>query len=208
MTQALSSLIREHQVMSLLADALQGFADNLNQPGPKASNPNDLGSFARFFREFVDEIHHEKEEHILLPLLTRHGFCWEEGILAQLRQDHEQELSLIDILCHAAERYTVWSAEDRRSIAASARALAAFQREHLARENAQLFPEVMRRLPGDVLDRLQRQLARFDETPQRLELSADLVGVANRLVRRYASSVRRVRIHSVSNLAELSTGRA
>lgn len=191
MTHALHSLIREHQIISLLVDGLFGFADRLEDAAPPKSEPNDLDDFARFFREFADEIHHEKEENILLPLITRHGFCWEEGILADVRQDHEQERYLIDVLCQASERYGTWTDEDRRCIAATARALGHFQRAHLKRENDDLFPDVTRRLPACVLAQLEGELARFDQVPRHRALSSALVSLAERLARRYVRETRR-----------------
>jgi hemerythrin-like domain-containing protein len=189
MTHVLSSLIREHQTISLLVGGLAGFAERLEDSEPARTEQNDLDNFARFFREFADEIHHEKEESILLPLLTRHGFCWEGGILAEVRQDHEHERYLIDVLCQAGERDGAWSAEDRRSIAATARALVEFQRAHLTRENEGLFPEVTRRLPDAVLEELRGELARFDEVPRHRTRSAALGRVAERLARRYQAGV-------------------
>ena len=194
MTHALISLIREHQTITLLVEGLAGFAERLENTVPARTEQNDLDNFARFFREFADEIHHEKEENILLPMLTRHGFCWEEGILAEVRQDHEHERYLIDVLCQAGERDGAWSAEDRRSIAATARALVDFQRAHLARENEDLFPEVTRQLPAAVLAELRDGLARFDEVPRHRTLSLALSRVAERLARRYRADARKTGI--------------
>ncbi len=187
MNHPLSSLIREHQVISRLVEGLVGYAECLEQPGAAGADPSDLGCFARFFREFADELHHDKEENVLIPLLTRHGFTWEEGVLANVRRDHEHERYLIDVLCQASERHSAWNEEDRRSIAATATALANFQRGHLTLENEGLFPDVTRRLAGDALEQLHDELVKFDSLPRHRDARPELLGVAERLVQRYAT---------------------
>jgi hemerythrin-like domain-containing protein len=151
-----------------------------------SADPADLGRFARFFREFADQLHHEKEVSILLPTLTRHGFRWDEGVLADVRRDHDQERYLIDVLCQVSERHTTWTEEDRRSIAATALALSDIQHVHLTRENEQLFPEVTRRLSADVMKHLSDELARFDACAAHHALNLELVEIAMHLVTRYA----------------------
>jgi hemerythrin-like domain-containing protein len=187
--RALTSLIRDHQIIIRLVDGLSGYARYLEQ-GPMGHDsnptPEDLAGFARFFREFADEIHHEKEESILLPMLTRHGFSWNEGVLADVRRDHEQERYLIDVLCQASERCQDWNEEDRRSIAETALALAEFQRAHLTRENVELFAEVTRRLDGAALDILRDELERFDANPRHVTLRGELSDLARRLIEQYA----------------------
>jgi hemerythrin-like domain-containing protein len=186
MTHPLSSLIREHEVIARLLHALSGFATSLELAEGEHAGPRDLAAFARFFREFADEVHHDKEENVLIPILARHGFSWDDGVLAEVRLDHEQERYLIDVLCQASQRDSSWSHEERRTIAATLRELADFQRGHLARENYQLFPEVTRRLTGDVLDTLRIELARFDTHPRHRAVSVELMLLAEGLVLRYA----------------------
>jgi hemerythrin-like domain-containing protein len=187
MTHPLSSLIREHEAISRLIDALSGYAMHLERTEDgDGRGALDLAAFARVFREFADEVHHDKEENVLIPILARNGFAWEEGVLAEVRQEHEQERYLVDVLCQASERDSTWSLEERRTIAATARELAHFQRGHLTLENDELFPEVTRRLSGDVLEQLRAELTRFDSYPRHRALSVELLSIAEGLVRRYA----------------------
>jgi hemerythrin-like domain-containing protein len=186
MTHPLSSLIREHEAISRLIDALSGYATWLEHAEGDERGATDLAAFARFFREFADEVHHDKEENVLIPILARNGFHWEEGVLAEVRQEHEQERYLVDVLCQASERDSTWSLEERRAIAATVRELAHFQRGHLTLENSELFPEVTRRLSGDVLEQLRLELTRFDSYPRHQALSVELMTIAEGLVRRYA----------------------
>jgi hemerythrin-like domain-containing protein len=181
---ALASLIHEHRVISRLIQALEVYANCLRLDWQV--EPVDLVGFARAFREFADELHHEKEEGILLPILARNGLAWEDGVLPEVRRDHRHERYLIDVLCHAAARQGSWSNEDRRVISATALALVEFQREHLHMENTKLFPEVPKRLGPEVLEQLATALARFDADARRSARNEDLDQVIEQLILRYA----------------------
>jgi hemerythrin-like domain-containing protein len=183
----LESLITEHIVISRLVDALVGYARCLGEGDGSGAEPCDLHAFARFFREFADELHHEKEENVLMPALALEGFSWSDGVLADVRLDHQQERYLIDVLCQASERASEWNPEDRRRIASTAMALAEFQQSHLRRENEELFPEVARRLSCDASNQIHGELSRFDERPHHRARSSELVTLSERLVERYVS---------------------
>ena len=186
-TKALASLIREHQLVSRVVTALMVYAGRLRQADPVEAA--DLGRFAKVFREFADQIHHEKEESILLPLLFRHGLDWNAGVLPLVRLEHRQESSFIDVLCQAARRPTSWSQRERRQIAAAALALAEFQRKHHQMENAELFPVVGLQLSEHVLGQLQAALEAFDSDSRRQEERASLVALAHELIERYTPAV-------------------
>lgn len=182
--KALASLIGDHQIISRLVNALEVYAQRLKQELPV--DARDLAGFAKVFSELADDIHHEKEESILLPLLSRHGFDWSSGVLSLVREEHQQERYLIEVLCHAGQRPMSWNNEDRRHIVATVSALVEFQRNHHQRENTQLFPEVIARLSEAALAQLQAELERFDADPEVQVSRAALVDLAEQLSERYA----------------------
>lgn len=191
MDHPLASLIIEHQVTLKLVDGLVAYARQLENPDGAPIERADLALFARFFREFADEVHHEKEENVLMPLLSWHGFDWAEGTLADVRWEHEQERYFTNVLAQAGERDGEWTLEDRRSIAATALALADFQRRHIEKENNELFPEVTRRLGKEDLETLKYQLEHFDAVPRHRACAEELRALASRLIQRYAPRVAR-----------------
>ena len=67
--KAVESLIREHQLIARLADALETYARETTQGRPP--DAAHLALFARAFSDFAECIHHEKEEHILLDEFDR-----------------------------------------------------------------------------------------------------------------------------------------
>lgn len=157
--EPISSLIREHEVIASLAAALETYAHRLERE--EDVDPNDLARFVRVFEELGEYIHHEKEENILLPLLSRNGLDWERGVLDEVQSEHRQERYLMDVLFQASERAGHWDHEHRRHVAASAKALVEFQRHHHELENRRLFPEVAV-LDDSVQRELKSALESFD----------------------------------------------
>lgn len=182
---ALASLMREHQLLSTLTDSLACYARRLFETHEANRERADLAAFTQVFSGFADELHHEKEEEILEPILSRHGLSWHDGLLADVRMEHERERYLIEVLGQAAECELAWTTEDRRSVAATALALVTFQREHMDKENRELFPEVSRRLSDTALSELQSWLERFDRAPRHVAQGAELLRIADHLVSRY-----------------------
>jgi hemerythrin-like domain-containing protein len=186
----LASLIREHELIGSLAEALARFADRIeSEAQPLASEKTELEQFARVFKDFADSVHHEKEEVVLLPFLSRHGFDWTGGPLAEVRSEHRQERYLIDVLCQAAAREEAWNREERRRIVATASALAQFQRDHLLKENTLLYPAVIQRTAAHELALLQAELAAFDVRVARYMPHAELEDLARNLIEQYSRGV-------------------
>lgn len=183
---ALASLTREHQLLSTLSDSLACYARRLFEVQEASRERADLAAFTQVLRGFADEQHHEKEEEILQPILSRNGLHWQDGLLADMRMEHERERYLVEVLAQAAECELAWTTEDRRSVAATALALVTFQREHMDKENLELFPEVGRRLSDTALIELRSWLERFDRAPRHVAQGTELLRIADRLVSRYS----------------------
>jgi hemerythrin-like domain-containing protein len=183
--QALSSLIREHQFIARLVAALDSYTSRVEQG--LDVDPADLRSFIRALREYADETHREKEEHVLLPFLVRHGFDWDAPALARVCEEHSMERGLIAALDHAGARLERWTDEERRHVVALARSLCAFQQDHHRTENEGLFPEVCARLGDAALEQLMAELERFDRLPTHVERRNAATDLGNDLIARYAA---------------------
>src|SRR5690606_28871859 len=109
-------------------------------------------------REYVDEMHREKEEHVLLPFLVHHGFDWDAPPLSRVCAEHSLERDLIAARDHAGARIERWTDEERRHVAALARSLCGLQRQHHRTENEQLLPAVNARLDAAALRQLGGEL--------------------------------------------------
>jgi hemerythrin-like domain-containing protein len=188
---ALDSLIEEHRFIAHLINALESYAAQVEQG--LTADPADLRQFAEALTELGDNLHHEKEERVLLPFLARHGFDWNAPPLPQIRQEHRHELYLLGVLRQAGERLVEWSSEERRHVAGAAAALCEFQRRHHETENTQLFPDVSRRLSAEAALELRGELEQFDGTPAHRERRAAALAVASALVERYLQDQARLR---------------
>jgi hemerythrin-like domain-containing protein len=205
----LASLIREHGLIGPVAEALANFGSRMmsGEQGLDLERA-ELQQFARFFKDFADCVHHEKEEAVLLPFLSRHGYAWSQGPLAAVRSEHRQERYLIDVLCQAASCDDAWNPDARRRIMATAVALAEFQREHLLKENTLLFASIMQRASASDLEVLRAELAAFDVSVARYMPCCELEEIARGLIERYAPAPEKTTGHGRrhSGLARAQSG--
>lgn len=158
--KTLASLQEDHCLLQELTDALEAFAQVL--PRAREVPVADLQAFACAFREFADQLHYEKEEHVLMPFLARHGYDWNGELLARVREDHAQNRYLIDVLHQAAQRDEGFSRDDQRRLASTAWALASLQRKLLQLQDIELFPVVSSSVAKEALGELQARLSDFD----------------------------------------------
>jgi hemerythrin-like domain-containing protein len=182
--EALASLVREHQFITRLVTALESCAHRVG--GGAEVDPADVRGLARALRQYADELHREKEEHVLLPFLARHGFDWDAPLLVQVREEHSRERDLIAALEHAGAGLERWTGEERRHVAAIASSLCELQRRHHQAENAQLFPAIIERLDAQALHGLQGELDRFDQHPLHIARRAAASDLGDELIARYA----------------------
>ncbi len=177
-----ASLAEEHRLILDVVTALEAFVARVERD--EGFDKNDLEGFAQFFRDFADGIHHVKEEDVLLPAMTRHGFNWDGELLATIRHDHDQERYLVEVLNQTARQTEAWHAEDRRHVVSIGRSLAEFQRRHIADEAAGLYLAARSKLPGAVSERIDADLAAFQR-----RVAGEygrLTEVGRALARRYA----------------------
>jgi len=162
-------LFGEHPVIMGVVDALSKFVDDLETDG--GDNRCELGRLMTFFREYAELFHHEKEESILWPALVHAGLRWDNGLIAEVRKDHEVERTMLQSLRHASLQTTEWSLVDRQRIVTVCRRFVDFMREHVRKENETLRPLIDEKLDEASRVALNENLDRFDG---RLQASGEL----------------------------------
>jgi hemerythrin-like domain-containing protein len=180
----LFSLHQDHELLLPLSEALDLFARALAS-SEAAVDPGDLAEFACAFRGFADQLHYEKEEHVLLPFIVRHGFDWNGELLEAVRADHSRDRYLIDVLHQAGQRKGGFSWDDRRRLAATASTLAGVQRGLAMKQEIELFPEISVALDPDALDSLDAELSAFDRHNE--NSTTELRPLISRLMARYGA---------------------
>ena len=101
--------------------------------------------------EFVDGLHHQKEEHLLFPALEAAGLSPTSGPTAVLRDEHERSKFWRARLGQALR------SRDRTRLSAAASGWLDATRAHVQKENQILFPLTRRLLSAAELDRLHRE---------------------------------------------------
>ena len=188
---ALQSLRQDHRALSLLTEALDVYAAAIESRRPL--DPGDLTALVRSLRAFGDCRHFEKEEHVLVPLLVRAGFDSSLGVLVEGRHAHRWLRHLIEVLEHAAARELQWSRFEQSAIVAAARELTDVQRRISEQQERELFPEVAARLDVTEVERLNRELLRFDAVDEARRGGPDVWRVGREILGRYGGEGRRLR---------------
>jgi hemerythrin-like domain-containing protein len=166
---AVDRLFEEHSVILQVLEALEAFVDRLQAEG--GDYRAELVRLMAFFREFADLLHHEKEESVLLPALVDAGLRWDDGVIAEVRKDHELERHMLQSLRHCALQSTPWSLMDRQRVVDVGRRYIDFMRRHIRTENERLRPLIASSLKELAAQQLNEQLDRFDS---RMEASGEL----------------------------------
>jgi hemerythrin-like domain-containing protein len=118
-----------------------GFADDLADRldrGERVS-PDVLDKVLEFFRVFVDQCHHSKEEDLLFPLLEAKGVPRAGGPLGVMLSEHEEGRKWIKEMTQAAEDYRLVVEGSGCRWTNAARAYANVLQAHLNKENNVLF---------------------------------------------------------------------
>ena len=153
-------LFDEHPVIMCVVDALSAFVDELEANADE--NRDKLAQMMTFFREYADLFHHEKEESILLPALVHGGLRWDNGVIAEIRKEHEVERTMLQSLRHSSLQSSAWSLVEKQRVIDVCRRFADFMRQHIAKENETLRPLVDERLDANGRAELDANLDRFD----------------------------------------------
>lgn len=159
------NLFQEHRLIERVLRSFQSFVRGF--ASREQPDRCQFGRFVTFFREFADLLHHEKEETLLMPALVDAGVPWDQGVLAELRRQHEYERQLLQRLRHLSLRNGDWSAHDRHRIEEVVLQFSEFMHEHVRLEDVQLMPLLRARLTETEQTSLNSKLEQFDESRER-----------------------------------------
>ncbi|MBM4362374.1 MAG: hemerythrin domain-containing protein [Deltaproteobacteria bacterium] len=177
-------LTDDHRVISRTLDALDGFLSRVERGAEL--DLVELNRFVVFLREFVELAHQEREEHILFPAMARLGYAKHGAPIAHIHQEHLREHQILFEIRQLAVRGGPMSSTNRAKLIGLLREVAAFDREHLRKENELLYPAVQKELSGKSLEDVSQDLWRGEEAPRRLVEDAWLRTLSDELVRAHA----------------------
>ena len=186
--EAIESLMSEHRIIERGIDALAAFADE--ELRRSTDDKQELGRFVEFIREFADACHHGKEEDILFKAMVEAGFPSQGGPIAVMLHEHDVGRAFVKRLADLAAQAAPWSAPDREALAEAAHGYASLLRQHIQKEDSILYPLAEQRLPPPVMERVDRECARYEEEKTGAGEHERLHRLAEDLVARHAPASR------------------
>lgn len=152
----LDTLIDEHERILDALTALHDFARFFaaNEDEPRAP----LREFVAFFREYVDEWHHHKEEDLLFEALFTAGFPKNTGPVACMNHEHVDGRAHVKSLATIADGEGPLSVAELASLVEVSADYARMLANHIAKENQMLYPMAQRALGDDALDVLDARV--------------------------------------------------
>lgn len=163
--KATEMLIREHHLIYRMAASTKEYLDRLVKGG--SVDLEFLEQVVDFITRFADNIHREKEDSLLFPVLEAQDLTrGQQRILAELREDHERERAIVDKLRESMRRRTDEPPADMLLGAAVVQltSLVQYYRGHLQAEDRRLWPLVDQALSEEQQTELAHRFIDHDRT--------------------------------------------
>lgn len=160
MPRPIHDLEREHALVRSALHVLQRVASHLEAGLPFPGR--DVAVLLRFFREFVEGVHHRKEVRILFPAAVMSGGDAEATCAGLVARSHEDARALLHALTLFWEPEGDLLENERRVFAETCRAYALCLLRCMETEEEQLFRGIRHALPPDEVLALARDFAEID----------------------------------------------
>jgi hemerythrin-like domain-containing protein len=184
-TRPTLNLVRDHQLILRMLEVFERFLDQGDEVG--RIDGADGVEILDFLRTFGDRCHHTKEEDLLFPRLRAKGWPDEQGPAALATMDHHQERALLRELALQLDPAAHGDAEALAAFSARARSYVALLRDHIAREDREVFPLAERLLDEQSKETLARALDEV-ETVHHPATHQRMVEIERRMCAKYAVS--------------------
>jgi hemerythrin-like domain-containing protein len=145
--EATQELTTEHGAVLVGLRILDKIAAAIEEKDERALE--DLERLLDFFKGFVDDCHHGKEEDVLFPELERRGVEREGGPIGVLLAEHEVGREHVRAIADGLQRLRRGDDGAASAISEHAQAFDSVLREHIRKERDVLFPMADRLVPDD-----------------------------------------------------------
>jgi hemerythrin-like domain-containing protein len=160
MASVIDGLKREHRAIECVLRALGLINDRLGRG--EAVDPALLDRCIDFIRRFADGVHHQKEENILFPAMSRSGMPTEMGPIACMLGEHQQGREFVRAMAAAVEGIRAGRAGAAAEFRTAAAGYAELLRQHIQKEDNILFMIAERVVGDDLLDALAPDFLRAE----------------------------------------------
>lgn len=131
-------LKHEHKIVLKVLDAVRHEAQTIADTGKL--NVEKLDKILDFFRVFVDQCHHGKEEEYLFPTMEKRGIPADKGPIPVMLHEHMGGRNTVKAISEALDRARQGDAAATMAVSANLAILDDHLRSHIGKENEVLFP--------------------------------------------------------------------
>ncbi len=183
MGDAIEMLLDEHRIIETMLGALEMFAERIGDE-PESERIL-LGRFTEFFRQFVDTLHHGKEEQYLFVQMKAYGFSREAGPVSAMLSEQGEGREHLAVLDAVARGSGPLNKRERSLVKGHALGYTLRIMSHMKREDDILFPVARHALPQFVLQELAGEFEKFDSSVGIREMHEELLRTARELLTKY-----------------------
>ncbi len=144
-----------------------------------------MHAYAAFFRGFVDDCHHGKEEDHLFVRMGAGGFSASTGPVAAMLSEQGEGREHLGVLAEIGGGSGPLSANEQELVRGHSLGYITRILSHMKREDEILFPVVRHTLPSFVLEELADEFEDFEAKVLTRDRHDGLIQTARRLMARY-----------------------
>jgi hemerythrin-like domain-containing protein len=159
--QPTEELKAEHEGILQMLEVLERICERMESREPFLTDH--LDQIVEFLKIFVDTCHHGKEEDILFPALKKAGITEKEELINELLAEHRTGRTLVKDMGVALDSLKRGTEDATFAIVDKAREYITLLKQHIQKENTDLFPIAEKRLPQDEQNELSEQFDRLEK---------------------------------------------
>jgi hemerythrin-like domain-containing protein len=151
--QPIKDLKIEHDAVQVTLRILDKICQRIEMSGNELDIRH-MDQLLDFFKVFVDQCHHGKEEELLFPALETIGVSHKGGPIEVMLYEHQQGREYVRTMADAIDQFKKgdWTAADK--FVKTAREYINLLNQHIYKENNVLFPLAEKHLSKEELARL------------------------------------------------------
>jgi hemerythrin-like domain-containing protein len=167
---AIDALMSEHRMIEQMLTALERQTGRLDRGGDRMVQS--LIDFVDLLEQYVDRLHHTKEERRLFEIVIERGLEAEGASVMALIHHHDTGRSHLRDVCSELHRLTQGDRFAPAACAMAARRYAELLRDHIRMEDEEVFPLVARAISAEENLSLATYFAEIDSAQNAANLRA------------------------------------
>lgn len=165
--------MRATQVLSDEHNGLLTILEVLKKINSKIGKGEDVNTFhldqiVEFFKVFVDQCHHSKEEVYLFPTIESMGYDADAELIKELLIEHQHGRMLVTGIKESLGEYKAGNKQSLKQLKEHSESYISLLTEHIKKENTMLFPRADNLLPQKEQDEMVEEFE---------EIENDVIGI-------------------------------